>query len=249
MKPTTWAEVAAAVDGVEGWMSDDQGERLWRAASACRPGGRIVEIGSFRGRSTIVLALGAPDDVEIVAIDPHAGNDRGPQEFEGYQAEAADDHAAFTANLAAAGVTDRVRHVREFSDRAHGAVDGPIDVLYIDGAHRYRPAHADIHQWGARVADGGTLLIHDAFSSIGVTLAIMRELAPSRRFRYVDRSRSLVEYRADLPHATEARIDNVARHLAQLPWFVRNVALKVALSAGLGKVLRRLGRDVPEWPY
>jgi predicted O-methyltransferase YrrM len=242
-------DIAHRIEGVEGWMSPDQGRRLYDAAARCRPGGRIVEIGSFRGRSTIVLALAAPPDVEVVAIDPHAGNDRGPQEFHGYESEAADDHAAFVRNLDVAGVGHRVRHVREFSHEAHRHVEGPIDVLYIDGAHRYAPARSDIHSWGARVADGGTLLIHDSFSSVGVTLAILRELAAGRRMRYVGRSRSLAEYRADLGHGTEARLRNVADQLAQLPWFVRNVALKAALLAGVGTVLRRLGRPVPEWPY
>ena len=92
-----------------------------------------------------------------------------------------------------------MRHVAAFSDVAHAEVADPIDVLYIDGAHRYAPARADIRSWGNRVADGGTLLIHDSFSSVGVTLAILRELVPGRRFRYVGRSRSLTEYRADLP--------------------------------------------------
>jgi predicted O-methyltransferase YrrM len=241
--------IAPTIANVEGWMSDDQGRRLFEAAARCRPGGCIVEIGSFRGRSTIVLATAAPPGVEVVAIDPHAGNDRGPQELTGYEAEAADDHAVFTRNLAAAGVADRVRHVRELSDAAQHHVDGPIDVLYIDGAHRYAPARRDIHTWGARLADGGTLLIHDAFSSVGVTLAILRELAAGRRLRYVGRSRSLVEYRADLEHGAEARLANMANQCAQLPWFVRNVALKAALLGGLGAVLRRFGRRVPEWPY
>jgi predicted O-methyltransferase YrrM len=246
---TGYDDVAARIEGVEGWMSPDQGARLHAASARCPPGGRIVEIGSFRGRSTIVLADGAPADAEVIAIDPHAGTDRGPEELTGYAAEAADDHVAFLRNLAAAGVADRVRHVREYSATAHRHVDGPIDVLYIDGAHRYVPARTDIRTWGARVADGGTLLIHDAFSSVGVTLAILRELAFGRRFRYVGRSRSLVEYRADLPHGAEARLANLADQLAQLPWFVRNLALKVALRAGLGRVLRRSGRRVPEWPY
>jgi predicted O-methyltransferase YrrM len=242
-------EVAALVADVDGWMSPDQGRRLYEAASRCAPHGRIVEIGSFRGRSTIVLAAAAPEGVEIVAIDPHAGNDRGPQEIDGFVAEAAGDHEVFLANLAAAGVGDRVRHVREFSDRAHALVDDPIDVLYIDGAHRYDPARTDIRDWGARVVDGGTLLVHDSFSSIGVTLAILRELVPGRRFRYVGRSRSLTEYRADLDSGTGPRLGNAARQLAQLPWFVRNVALKVFLTAGGRTLLRRLGRPVPEWPY
>jgi predicted O-methyltransferase YrrM len=243
-------EALAAADGIEGWMTAEQGRVLYAAAARCRPGGRIVEIGSFRGRSTIVLASAAAADVEVVAIDPHAGNDRGPQELDGFDAEATEDHDVFRANLAAAGVSARVRHVRALSSQAHDAVDGRVDVLYIDGAHRYRPARDDIATWGARVGDGGTLLVHDAFSSIGVTLAILRELVAGRRFRFVRRSRSLAEYRADLADGgVLARLRNAGRQLGQLPWFARNVVLKVLLCLGLGRLMRRLGRPAPEWPY
>jgi predicted O-methyltransferase YrrM len=249
MRMVTYDDIAESVAKVDGWMTPDQGRRLFAAAARCRPGGRIVEIGSFRGKSTIVLATAALDGVEVVAIDPHAGNDRGPQEFVGFEAEAADDHDVFNANLRAAGVAGRVLHVRSFSDAAHADVGDPIDVLYIDGAHRYAPARRDIADWGRRVADGGTMLIHDSFSSIGVTLAILRELGVGGRFRYVGRSRTLAEYRADLSGGVGARGANLLRLLAQLPWFAKNVALKVALSLGLGKMVRRLGREPPEWPY
>lgn len=244
----TMAEALVASDGVDGWMSPDQGERLYAAAARCRPGGRIVEIGSFRGRSTIVLASAASLGVEVVAVDPHAGNDRGPQQLDGFVDEARTDRRVFEGNLAAAGVADRVRHVAAFSEAAHDQVEDPVDVLYIDGAHRYAPARADIRDWGARVGDGGTLLIHDSFSSIGVTLAIVRELVPGARFRYVGRSRSLTEYRADLD-GRAARITSALAQLAQLPWFVRNVGLKLLLSLKVGGLLRRLGRPVPDWPY
>ena len=249
MSTRTYDDIADSVAAIEGWMTPDQGRRLFAAAARCPPGGRIVEIGSFRGKSTIVIATAAPDGVEIVAIDPHAGNDRGPQELVGFEAQAADDHAVFNANLIAAGVADRVRHVRSFSETAHSEVGDPIDVLYIDGAHRYAPARRDIAEWGTRVGEGGTLLIHDSFSSIGVTLAILRELSAGRRFRYVGRSRTLAEYRADLADNARGRGANLVRQLAQLPWFAGNVALKVALSLGLGKVMRRMGREAPEWPY
>lgn len=246
---TTFEDVLAKVAGVEGWMSPDQARRLFDAAAGTRPGDRIVEIGSFRGRSTIVLASAAPEGVQVVAIDPHAGNDRGPQELDGFATEAATDHEVFNANLAAAGVADRVRHVRAFSDDAHPLVDGEVDVLYIDGAHRYRPARTDIRDWGARVAPGGTMLIHDSFSSVGVTLAILRELLTGRRFRYVGRARSLTEYRADLDGTPRSRAVNALRQMAQLPWFAKNVLLKVLLSLRLGPVLRRLTGREPEWPY
>ena len=243
---STFDAAWAAVADVDGWMTEGQGRTLYEAAEACPSGGRVVEIGSFQGRSTIVLAMAAPSDVEIVAIDPHAGSDRGPQEIDGYEDAASDDHATFLANLTAAGVSDRVTHVGEFSDAAHSSVDGEIDVLYVDGAHRYAPARADIRDWGARVRPGGTMLIHDSFSSIGVTAAIMRELVLSKRFRYVTRSRSLAVYRAD---SGEGRAKSALRQLAQLPWFVKNVGLKVLLAAGLGKLMTKLGRPRPEWPY
>jgi predicted O-methyltransferase YrrM len=227
---------------VEGWMTDEQARRLWEAARAVPSGGRIVEIGSYRGRSTIVLARAGG---AVVAIDPHAGNDRGPQEIEGYASEARSDHAAFLANLERAGVRDRVRHVRLPSAAAHSEVDGRIDLLYIDGAHRYAPARDDIRDWGDRVAPGGTMLIHDGFSAIGVTLATLRLLVPGRRFRYLGRTGSLVAYRReDAPP-----LRNALRQLAELPWFARNVLVKVALVARLRPLARLLGHRSGDWPY
>jgi len=226
-----------AIEHVEGWLTDAQALRLWSSAHRLTPPARIVEIGSFQGRSTIVLATAAPDGVEIVAIDPHAGNDRGPQEISGFEAQAATDNERFEQNLVDAGVRDRVRHVRAFSDRAHREVADPIDLLYIDGAHRYAPALEDIRRWGGRVRDGGTMLIHDSFSSIGVTGAIARELLLSKRFTYVGRSGSMTEYRRASPASVGG---NVAKQAAQLPWFAKNVVLKGLIAS---KVLKR------DWPY
>ena len=96
-------DVLRSVDDVDGWMSPDQAEALYDAATACAEGEQIVEIGSFRGRSTIVLASAAPQGVTVVAIDPHAGNDRGPQEIDGFGEEAQEDHTVFLANLAHGG--------------------------------------------------------------------------------------------------------------------------------------------------
>jgi SAM-dependent methyltransferase len=234
---TTFEAALVRIAGVEGWLTDAQARRLWDRAAALRPPARVVEIGSFQGRSTIVLATAAPEGVEVVAVDPHAGNDRGPQEIAGFEAEAADDNRRFEANLAAAGVRERVRHVRRFSHEALVDVDGDVDLLYVDGAHRFGPARDDIRRWGDRVRPGGTLLIHDSFSSIGVTLAILASLLTSRSWTYVGRSGSLTEYRRARPGSIAA---NAARQAANLPWFAWNVVLKVLIAA---KVLRR------PWPY
>jgi predicted O-methyltransferase YrrM len=240
------ADALQAVRDVPGWLSDDQAARLWSRAASLPGGARIVEIGSYRGRSTIVLARAADAAVEVVAIDPHAGNDRGPRQIAADAAAGEADHQAFAAHLAAAGVSQRVRHVRRPSQEALDAVAGPVDVLYVDGAHRYGPARDDLARWGARVAPGGTLLVHDAFSSVGVTLALLRLLAFGSRFRYVGRARSLAEYRRE-DLTGRARVANALRQLAQLGWFARNLAIKLALVAGLRRLARRLGSE--EWPY
>jgi predicted O-methyltransferase YrrM len=239
----------AAVAPLEGWMTPAQGERLWEAAAAVRPGGTIAEIGSYRGKSAIVMAAAAADGVTVTAIDPHAGNDRGPQQIHGTVDEGQSDHDAFLAYLAAAGVSDRVRHVRAFSHDALAEVPEDLDVLYIDGAHRVGPARDDIVSWGAKVAPGGTLLIHDSFSSIGVTLAILAALTFSSQWRYEGRAQSMTCFRRTRVPFRD-RPANVARQLAQLPWFLRNVLFKVLIQAGLRPVALRLGHDpAQEWPF
>ena len=224
---------------VEGWLTEAQATRLDRCARAVPSGGRIVEIGSFRGRSTIVLARAAPADAEVVAIDPHLGSDRGPQEIAARPGLGDADHAAFRANLERAGVAGRVRHVRALSSEALDAVDGEVDLLFVDGAHRYGPARDDLLRWGARVRAGGVLLVHDAFSSIGVTLALLRGVVFAREWRYRARDGSLAEY-VRAPVSGRARLANASRQLGQLPWFARNLVVKILIAT-------RLRRG--PWPY
>jgi SAM-dependent methyltransferase len=219
---------------VEGWLTEAQAQRLDRCARAVPSGGRIVEIGSFRGRSTIVLARAAGDGTEVVAIDPHLGSDRGPQEIAAQPELGEEDTQLFRSNLERHGVLDRVRHVRMLSSEA--PLEDAIDLLYVDGAHRFGPARDDLVRWGARVRDGGTMLVHDSFSSIGVTLALLSSVAFSRRWRYAGRDGSLAHYVADGAGGPGSAV----RQLAQLPWFAYNVVLKVL-------TVLRIRRG--PWPY
>lgn len=236
------------VRGVEGWLSDDQARRLWHAAQQVPHGGLVVEIGSFRGRSAIILALASHADVDVVAIDPHEGGDRGPNEITPDRDRGEDDNTRFRRNLDEAGVAHRIRHVRAMSSQALGDVAGPIDLLYVDGAHRYAPARDDIASWGERVSAGGTLLVHDSFNAVGVTLALLRLLVFGTGFRYVGRTASMAEYRREPLHGV-ARLRNAGRQLAQLGYFARMIAVKLALTAHAYPVACALGHPSREWPY
>lgn len=236
------------VEGVPGWLTEEQARCLWDAARATSAPGRIVEIGSFHGRSTIVLARGRRDGVELVAIDPHGGGDRGPQEINPDAAQGERDFAAFGANLRSAGVEDRVRHVRATSLDALNEVPGAVDLLFVDGAHRYAPARSDIERWGARVVPGGAMLVHDSFNAIGVMLAQLRLLVVSRQWRYDGRRGSLAVYRRERLTAAQVAV-NAARQLAGVPYFARNLLVKVALVARMAPLARLLGHGDAPWPY
>lgn len=243
----SFEQVFAALADVQGWMTKAQARRLWDSAQRLPAGSRIVEIGSFHGRSAIILASASAPGVEVYAIDPHGGNDRGPQQIVGAFEEGQRDHEAFLANLRRAAVADRVRHIRKPSQDATEDILGDLDVVYIDGAHRYQPAMTDIVRWGAKVTPGGTLLIHDSFSSVGVTLALLATLFFGTEFRYVGRSGSLAEYRRE-PVTGPGRALNVVRQLGQLPYFARNVLFKVLIVLRLRRLTVWLG-GTGEWPY
>ncbi len=92
------------------------------------------------------------------------------------------------------------------------------------------------------------MLVHDAFSSVGVTLAQLRLLVFGRSFRYLGRAGSLVEYRRE--HlAGRAWAANALRQLAELPWFARNLLVKAALVARLRPLARALGHREGPWPF
>ena len=103
---------------------------------------------------------------------------------------------------------------------------------------RTRGAERDV-DGGARVRAGGALLVHDAFSSVGVTLALLRGVVFAGEWRYRGRAGSLAEY-VRAPVSGRARAGNAAAQLAQLPWFARNLVVKALIVARL--------RSGP-WPY
>lgn len=147
------ARVSAA--RVHGWLSDAQGEALFDAAR--RPGGHIVEIGSWQGRSTIWLAAGARLAGRIVfAIDPHEGSHEDPS---------ARTFERFTQNLDAAGLRAVVRPLVMRSTAAVAEVRDPVDLLFIDGDHSIEGARLDAETWLPRLAPGGLVLFHDVATS------------------------------------------------------------------------------------
>lgn len=106
---------------------------------------------------------------------------------------------------------------------ALGAVDGPIDLLYVGAPGRYTQALEALERWGGRVVPSGTLFVQGAFSAPPVTGAMLRFLGTSPAWRYAGREGSLAEYTRAVLTPGERVLDGIV-HVAQLPSFARALA-------------------------
>jgi MMP 1-O-methyltransferase len=175
--------VAASVDG---WLSDEQGCALFEAAAAATGRGHIVEIGSWKGRSTVWLAAGARlRGAKVYAVDPHIGSREDPQ---------AATLAEFRENLARAGVADHVEPLVMTSAEAVRVIDGEIELLFIDGDHSYEGVRRDAALWLPRLVEGGTVMFHDVGTAgySGPRRVFRRSICWSAGFEGIERVGSMV---------------------------------------------------------
>ncbi len=230
--PATFESAWSHANEAEGWLTEAQGRCLFDAARGVSDGA-VVEVGSHHGKSTILLALGLPEGRRLTAIDPFDD----PRWGGGREAR-----DAFEANLARAGVRDRVDLRQALSADVARDWSGPqVALAWIDGAHDLHSVLDDLDGWGPLLAPGGHLLIHDAFSAIGTTQAVLRRLWWNRRYRYVGCERTLLIFeRAD--RSVPAALLDAARLSLRLPFFARMVAIKLARRRHLPRLERALMR-------
>lgn len=162
-----------------GYMNDPELE--WLADQASRHS-RIVEVGSWTGRSTLALIDNTPGTV--TAVDTWEGSANGDLTD---ILEARGKHWAweeFKKNTF--GSANLVRLDME-SVRAAGMYERlgvQFDMIFIDASHDYESVKADILAWMGRVEEGGLLCGHDYTTTrehcAGVVKAV-DELLPDRQ--------------------------------------------------------------------
>jgi predicted O-methyltransferase YrrM len=154
---------------VPGWLTDEEGEALYDLARACTGAGVIVEIGSWKGKSTICLGRGslAGAAVPIYAIDPHADYRFGD----------------FKANVDRAGITDLVRPVTSLSQSAADEFQESIELLFVDGSHEYDLVLEDFEKWVPKVVEGGWVAFHDTTWTSGPRKVVGQAIYRSNRFK------------------------------------------------------------------
>ncbi len=134
---------------IEGYLSDIEGHLLYSLASRCPPKCTIVEIGSFKGKSTICLgkALVQKKHCKIYAVDPHDSN----------------SHCSTFADFQTNIKNNRLEKVviplvKTSQEAAHEFNDQSLDMIFIDGDHSYEAVKQDIELWLPKLKTGESSL-------------------------------------------------------------------------------------------
>lgn len=140
---------AAVFDSLpaNGWLTREEAELLWRAANTTE--GAILEVGSYYGRSTCLLAaLGRL----VYAVDPF-------DHFDSDDPSGDKVSAAFQENLSARQISNVILYRQRIEDWE----PKPAGFAYLDGDHTYWGTVAQIQK--ARLCNPSAIAIHDIAES------------------------------------------------------------------------------------
>lgn len=168
---------------VDGWLLEDEGKKLAELAKDKR----VLEIGSYCGKSTICLAQTA---MEVISIDPHDG--RGTP-------DPRETFSEFVKNLERYNVRDKVHaYVGTLDDET--LVD-PCDFIFIDGCHDYEAVKADIEHALEVLTTDGVLAFHDyrQVGDRGVRRAVNELLADGGELLSLTTTLAVVKPPANIP--------------------------------------------------
>lgn len=165
-------DVLDAFEAAKGFMPVTEGLALYAAATeAAALGLPLLEVGTYCGRSTILLADAArAAGVSVITVDHHRGSEEQQPGWDYHDPATVDPELGrmdtlptFRRTLHRAGLEDHVIAVVGRSPQVAAVWRTPVGLVFIDGGHTDEHANADYEGWAPHVADGGLLVIHDVF--------------------------------------------------------------------------------------
>ena len=168
-------------DSISGWLSLEEAEYLFLAASRVATG-VIVEVGSANGRSTIALSMGARAGFAnaVYAIEPH-------EPFVGVYGgrfDAGNRRLFFETMLRFRG-WENIRLINVSSDVICPGWRLPVGLLWIDGDHRYEAVRRDFDAWRPHLAQDSIVAFDDASDPNVGPHRVISECLASGEFRHV----------------------------------------------------------------
>jgi predicted O-methyltransferase YrrM len=147
-------------DRTPGFLGKSEARFLGLLAACVPARGAIVEIGSFKGKSTVMLASVAAHYGlgPVIAIDPHTA----PAVTDAKIAPGSSTFEEFMNALRSAQVEDGVEIHRAYSREAAKGWNRPIRLLWIDGDHTFEGTREDFELFSPYLSNGAVVAMHDA---------------------------------------------------------------------------------------
>ena len=164
-----------------GFLGESESRFLGMLAACVPARGTIVEIGSFKGKSTVMLASVAAHYGlgPVVAIDPHTS----PSTTDPGISAGSSTFEEFLASVKVAGLAKHVEIHRAYSRDVAKGWNRPIRLLWIDGDHTFRGAKEDFDLFTPHLAKDGVVALHDALNAFeGPIRVFVEEILRSDRF-------------------------------------------------------------------
>ena len=182
---------------VDGWLTRNEESALFRLAGAVPSDQCIVELGSWFGRSAILLGGGSLKGrgAPVFAVDLFRAAGCAKDLLEKRAGDAANDFLPkFIDNMRAARLEQRVTAIRSATAELGESWTGPpVGLLFIDADHSYEGVRADWTSWKGRLAPAAKVAFHDYENSAyeGVT-RFVNELLAGGGLRSVERHDSIL---------------------------------------------------------
>lgn len=152
---------------IDGWLAHGEAITLYETARLLEGDAPVVaEIGSWQGKSSIVIAKGLQDrgGGRLYCIDPFNadGDDASLHDYANRKSRTRGTLLdAFNRHIETAGVVDLVTTLPGYSHDVVQSFPHVIDFLFIDGNHAYEAVRKDFEDWSPKVKPGGYIAFHD----------------------------------------------------------------------------------------
>ncbi|HEY7948394.1 MAG TPA: class I SAM-dependent methyltransferase [Acidimicrobiales bacterium] len=154
--------------------------------------GVIVEVGCYRGRSTVALSLGARSgrQARIFSLDPHEtytgvnGGNFGPA-----------DRGAFFSSMLRTGCYQNVRLINLSSEEVTPGWRHPVGLLWLDGDHSAAGVRRDLAVWRPHLLPGAVVAFDDSRDETSGPGTVIAEEVAAGRLQFLARTEGITTLR------------------------------------------------------
>ena len=143
---------------IQGWFHLHKAVAIQSAVKQLPPGSKLVELGSFQGRSSVAIASVMPPNSILYCVDHF----QGMEDYKQWNFDLSNLWQAFSNNIERFGVKDKIRALSMTTSEAADKFEPEyFDLVLVDAAHDYDSVKTDLLNWYPKLKPGGYLFCDD----------------------------------------------------------------------------------------